>query len=47
MTEHSMCQPGRPLPHGLSQKGSPSFLDFSDAFQHKGVTERKAKTYGH
>ena len=22
MAEHSMCQPGRPLPHGLSQPGS-------------------------
>jgi len=28
------------------QKGFPSFLDFSDAFQHKGVTERKTKPYG-
>ena len=23
IAEHSMCQPGRPLPHGLSQPGSP------------------------
>ena len=23
ITEHSMCQPGRPGPHGLSQAGSP------------------------
>ena len=28
---HSMCQPGRPLPHGLSQKGSPGFADFQSA----------------
>jgi len=29
IAEHSMCQPGRPVPHGDSQKGSPGF----DAFQ--------------
>ena len=23
MAEHSMCQPGRPRPHGLGQDGSP------------------------
>ena len=26
-----MCQPGRPLPHGLSQKGSPGFAAFHSA----------------
>lgn len=25
---HSMCQPGLPAPHGLSQDGSPGFADF-------------------
>lgn len=30
MTEHSMCQPGRPSPHGDGQAGSPG-LDL--AFQ--------------
>merc|ERR1719502_741232 len=29
MAEHSMCQPGLPAPHGLSQVGSPGL----DAFQ--------------
>lgn len=29
MAEHSMCQPGRPGPHGLGQLGSPG----CDAFQ--------------
>ena len=26
IAEHSMCQPGRPGPHGLSQAGSPAFV---------------------
>ena len=29
MAEHSMCQPGRPLPHGLSHAGSPAFSPLS------------------
>ena len=29
IAEHSICQPGRPFPHGESQLGSPGF----DAFQ--------------
>ena len=28
MAEHSRCQPGRPRPHGVSQLGSPGFVDF-------------------
>ena len=28
IAEHSMCQPGRPLPHGESQAGSPSLACF-------------------
>ncbi len=28
MAEHSMCQPGRPLPHGESHVGSPSLPAF-------------------
>ncbi len=28
---HSMCQPGRPLPQGLSQDGSPSLALFHRA----------------
>ncbi len=28
MTEHSMCQPGLPRPHGDSQEGSPGFPFF-------------------
>src|SRR5439155_24600364 len=28
MAEHSMCQPGRPGPHGLDQSGSPGLEDF-------------------
>jgi hypothetical protein len=31
MAEHSMCQPGRPFPHGDSQKGSAGFADFHSA----------------
>src|SRR5438128_1530835 len=27
MTEHSMCQPGRPGPHGLGHAGSPVLTD--------------------
>jgi len=37
ITEHSMCQPGRPRPHGESHQGSPSF----DLFQRaKSFEER-------
>jgi hypothetical protein len=37
MTEHSMCQPGRPRPHGESHQGSPAF----DLFQRaKSFEER-------
>ena len=28
MAEHSMCQPGRPGPQGLSQAGSPGLAAF-------------------
>src|SRR5699024_11831418 len=28
ISEHSMCHPGRPLLHGASQNGSPSFFGF-------------------
>ena len=28
MAEHSMCQPGRPGPNGLSHTGSPGFEGF-------------------
>ncbi len=28
IAEHSMCQPGRPGPHGLSQAGSPGLGPF-------------------
>ena len=28
IAEHSMCQPGRPMPHGESQAGSPGFARF-------------------
>src|SRR6476646_4295659 len=28
MTEHSMCQPGLPLPHGESHDGSPGLAAF-------------------
>ena len=31
MAEHSMCQPGRPLPHGESQDGSPGLAAFQSA----------------
>ena len=31
ITEHSMCQPGRPLPHGESQNGSPALESFQSA----------------
>ena len=31
MAEHSMCQPGRPAPHGLGQEGSPGLADFHRA----------------
>lgn len=31
MAEHSMCQPGRPLPQGESQQGSPALLFFHRA----------------
>ena len=29
IAEHSICQPGRPLPQGDSQNGSPGFADFA------------------
>ncbi len=35
MTEHSICHPGRPLPHGDSHSGSPGL----EAFQ-------RAKSFG-
>lgn len=31
MTEHSMCQPGRPGPHGDGQDGSPDLEAFHRA----------------
>ncbi len=31
MAEHSMCQPGRPFPHGESHAGSPGLADFQSA----------------
>lgn len=31
IAEHSMCQPGLPLPHGESQAGSPALLFFHNA----------------
>ena len=31
IAEHSMCQPGRPGPHGLSHDGSPGFAAFQSA----------------
>lgn len=31
MAEHSMCQPGRPLPHGHGQDGSPGLEAFHRA----------------
>ena len=31
IAEHSMCQPGRPGPQGLSQCGSPGFAPFQRA----------------
>ena len=31
ITEHSMCQPGRPEPQGDSQNGSPGLLAFHKA----------------
>ena len=31
IAEHSMCQPGRPGPQGLSQEGSPGFDRFHNA----------------
>ena len=31
IAEHSMCQPGRPGPHGLSHQGSPGLEDFQSA----------------
>ncbi len=31
MAEHSMCQPGRPSPHGESHAGSPGFAAFHSA----------------
>lgn len=31
ITEHSMCQPGRPGPHGDDQEGSPALDAFHNA----------------
>ncbi len=31
IAEHSRCQPGRPLPHGVSQYGSPGLARFHNA----------------
>ena len=41
MAEHSMCQPGRPLPQGLSQEGSPGLAFFQSA---KSAGERLRST---
>ena len=46
ITEHSMCQPGRPRPQGDSQLGSPGFeffqtaKSFSDRFSPSPVVVR-------
>jgi len=39
MTEHSICHPGRPGPHGDGQEGSPIFEAFHNA---KSDAERLA-----
>ena len=31
IAEHSMCQPGRPLPQGEAQRGSPGLAAFQSA----------------
>lgn len=31
MAEHSICQPGRPGPQGLSHRGSPALAAFHSA----------------
>ena len=38
ITEHSMCQPGRPGPHGEGQEGSPGLEAFQRA---KSAAERR------
>src|SRR5437868_3173805 len=46
MTEHSMCQPGRPGPSSVSQNGSPSFGAFqstksrASAFSYSSTSTR-------
>mmetsp|Transcript_20993 Transcript_20993/g.65938 ORF Transcript_20993/g.65938 Transcript_20993/m.65938 type:complete len:285 (-) Transcript_20993:20-874(-) len=48
IAEHSMCQPGRPAPHGDSQLGSPAFAPFHSAksrasrFPESGSSTRSA-----
>ena len=31
MTTHSLCQPGRPSPHGAGHEGSPGLENFQSA----------------
>jgi hypothetical protein len=38
ITEHSMCHPGRPGPHGEGQEGSPTFDAFHKA---KSAADRR------
>ncbi len=46
MAEHSMCQPGRPGPQGLSHLGSPGLAPFqrtkSMGFSFRSLTSTRA-----
>ena len=41
IAEHSRCQPGRPLPHGVSHDGSPGFALFQSAKSSGRVWSRR------
>jgi len=45
MAEHSICQPGRPLPQGESQAGSPGFEAFLPPISYAGSEGTNAFTY--
>ena len=43
MAEHSMCQPGRPMPQGLSQAGSPGLAAFFHRAKSSGSRLRSSR----
>lgn len=46
MLEHSICQPGRPAPHGDFQEGSPVFAPFHSAKSRRSFLTILPKSLG-